>query len=568
MSSSAGTLVDQGLAFEKAGRLAESIDCFLRAAEAEPAALTYWHLIRTQMQAAQFEQAHRSCKRALTLYPDKARFYRTLARLKDKLGDTDGALEILGRGAGLLPDAADLLSDYAALQTRTMRFAEAIPVIERLITVSPDAAGYRALYKARRAIGGLDSARAAVREGLERFPLDIGLSRYAAGFDPAAALRSRQAMKAALATESWTASVRSPFLRYLTEAQAWANRIATGRSRDGADDWTDLVQWSDPEGMAALVAALDSELTDPAPRAEAVAERAAAAIAQLDWVGAERWFAEARRQSTQTAADVAIFDPGFYGRLESLTDEEIWSPFPPVVDVVAREALPAATIYVACDPRYFTLFVPGLLKSLIEHGSRAGVHIHLLDGEEGDWRRLAATLRDYAPMSLSMTAEGGAHRSLQAGARDYYHAARYVRFHQYLTRAPRPTWLLDADVVAAADTEPLFGVMKDCDFVATTTATCLEPWNKIRAGLVRIAPTAAGLRYARLIAAYISHWFRSDCLRWGIDQQALFGCLFYLEQQGAAPRTRFLGEDVLNEDDARPCIIRPVMDAVSRWHKG
>lgn len=560
-------LVDQGLAFEKAGQLAESIGCFLKAVAAEPAAQTYWHLIRAQMQAKQFEQAHGNCKQALALYPDKARFYRVLARLKDKLGDADGALDVLDRGAGLLPDAPELLSDYAGLQMRMMRFAEAVPTIERLIAVSPDAAAYRALYKMKRTVGDADGARAAVREGLKRFPLDIALSRYAAGFDPAAALQSRQAMQSALAAENWSASVRAPFLRYLTEAQARTNRSARGLSRDRAADWLDLVRWPDPEGMAALAATLDSELAGPAPRAEALTERAAAAIAQMDWAGAERWFAEARRQPTRTAADVAVFDPGFYPRLEALADEEIWSPFPPTVDIMARDTLPATMVYLACDPRYFALFVPGLLRSLVANGSAAGVHIHLLDGGEDDWRGLAGMLRDYAPMSLSMTAEGGAHRDLQ-GARDYYHAARYVRFHQYLARTPRPTWLMDADVVAEADPAPLFGVLNDCDFAATTTATSLEPWNKIRAGLVGIAPTAAGLRYARLVAAYISHWFRSGDLRWGIDQQALFGCLFYLEQQGAAPRTRFLGEDVLNEDDGQPCVIRPVMDAVSRWRKG
>ncbi len=571
MSSPADALVAKGLAFGKAGQLAEGLQCLSDAVRLQPEAKTYWHLVQAQMRAQQFEQAQQSCESALALCPGVAGFYQLLAGMKDKRGDADGAVEVLRRAAAAFPGSAELASEYANLLIRLRRPAAAIPAIERVIALSPSPGVYRSLHKMHKAVDDAAGAERAIRDGLKRFPLDLELSRYCAAFDEAAAADSLAAMTAALSTASWDAAIRSPYLRWLTESKARENRRAAGRSLNGAADWMDLVRWPDPQGMAAYAASLDRELAGPftggAPRAEAVTERALAAVAQMDWAGAEHWFAQARRQPTQTAADVATFDPAFYRGLDSRTDAEIWSAFPPAADVIARADLPETMIYVACDPKYFDLFVPRLLDSLVERGGTAGVHIHLLDGETEDWARIAGTLQGYRSMSVSMTAEGGARLRLGAGARDYYHAARYVRFHQYLLRTPRPTWLMDADLVALADPAPLFRQLNGRDFAATSSVISLETWSKIRAGLVGMAPTPAGLRYARLVAAYIAHWFRDGGLRWGIDQQALFGCYFYLAQDNAAPRTAFLDESFMNDIDGLPCIIRPVMDTASRWKK-
>lgn len=566
MSSPADALVAKGLALCKAGQVAQGLQTLADAVRLQPDAKTYWHLAQTQMRAQQFDQARQTCQAALALCPGVTAFYQMLAGIADKLGDADGAADILRRAVAAAPGSAELASEYANLLIRQRRPAEAIPAIEQVIALSPSPGVYRSLHKMHKALDDTRGAERAIRAGLQRYPLDLELSRYCAAFDEAAVAPSLAAMKAALTTPSWDAAIRSPYLRWLTETQAKHNRRAAGRPLNGAADWADLVRWPDAGGMAAYVSSLDQELAAPTPRAEALSERAVAAVAQMDWAGAEHWFAQARRRPTNTVADVATFDPAFYQRLERLTDAEIGSSFPPVTDMIVRGDLPATMIYVACDPKYFELFVPRLLDSLQEHGSTAGVHVHILDGTPDVWAGIAATLRGYTSVSIGLTAEGGAREKLGAGARDYYHAARYVRFHQYLAGTLRPTWLMDADLVALADPAPLFRQLEDRDFAATSSVISLETWSKIRAGLVGMAPTPAGLRYARLVAAYIAHWFANGGLRWGIDQQALFGCYFYLSQD-AAPRTTFLDERFMNDIEGMPCIIRPVMDTASRWKK-
>lgn len=568
MSAEAEALLAKGLALEGAGAFAESVRCFAEVARLLPTAENYWHLIRTQVSANQLDQARQNCAFALGSYPEQAAFYQTLARLEEAFDNLDGATEILRKAAAVFPDRADILMEYATAQMRALRFAEAIPPLESIIALSPEAHLYKSLAKMRRAVGDIAGARRTLSEGLRRFPIDIPLAQECARFDPEALAASQKAMQDALATAAWSAATRSPFFRHLTEVQAAALRISSGKSPNGAADWTDLVRWADQDGIKAFTAALDRELSEPGARANAVVERAAAAVAQMDWVNAEKWFAEARRRSTKTVADLTVFEPDFYRRLEALTDDEIRSAFPPISEILRRDAWPETIIYVACDPKYFQLFMPQLLDSIVAQGAAgAGVHVHLMDGTEEEWAALAQSVESYKAVSISMTAEGGAAKQFGAKARNYYHAARYVRFYEYLARSPRPAWLLDVDLVFQDDPAPMFRILGDHDFAATTSAITLEPWSKIRAGLVGVAPTSAGLRFLRLVSAYIAHWRRNGSLRWGIDQQALFGCLFYLHHIGAAPKTAFLDERFMNDIDGLPCIVHPVMDAASRWKK-
>lgn len=563
-SHRADVLVAEGLAFEKQGQPAEGIRCYREALQAHPTAQAHWRLIDAQLRSEQFEPAYRECKSALALYPQEPLLHLLFARLKEKLAGLDVAREVLRLAVERFPDNVDVLLEYAVTLFRTKQFAESVPVLERIIAVQPSAAIYRALSKMKRNAGDHAGAQRVVREGLERFPLDVPLARICT--DQAAAASAQETMRAAVSTLE-NAGQRSEILRYLTEKQAAKNRKAARLGVEPAD-WTDLARWADPDGMAALASALESELSGPSPRPQAISERAMAAVAQMDWSGAERWFAQTRQQPTYSVADVATFDPEFFARLERMTDEDISSPFPPTYEVVARTTWPATMAYVSCDPKYFELFMPRFLESLVDAGAEAGVHVHLLDGSQEDWNRLANSLRSFEQVSVSMTAEGGERRNfLGQAARYYYHAARYVRFYQHLRRNLRPAWMMDVDLVAESDPTPMFELLESHDFAGSSRAAVLEPWGKFQAGLVGIAPTIGGLRYLRLVAAYISHWFQKGNLQWGIDQLALFAAYFYLEQRGVAPDTRFLGEQFMNDHDGLPCMIRPVMDADSRWEK-
>jgi Flp pilus assembly protein TadD len=564
-SHPADVLIAKGLTLQKAGQLPESIQCYLEALRIDPKPQAWWHLIIAQIASKQFEHAYSSCKSAMALYPQEPQFYLASAKVQNKLGRHDEALETLRCAVELFPKNADVLSVHATTQFQARRFVEAIPSLERLVVLRPGIDTYRTLFKLKKFAGDRDGARRTILEARERFPLDIKLAGDCAQFAPEAAEQSHAAMRDALPTLD--PETRSHTLHHLTVFQAASNRKAVNLSREAAIDWTDLVRWPDPAGLAAFIRSLEDELAGNAPRAPAMAERASAAVGQMDWAGAEYWFSESRRIQTRTVADVATFDPAFYKRLEEMSDEEIWSPFPPISEIIPRSIWPVTMIYVACDPKYFELFFQRFVASLHEKQADVGVHAHILDGTMEDWSRLAKMVQDNTPISVSMTAEAGARQKFGNGARDYYHAARYVRFHQYLVQNARRAWIIDVDTLVERNPEQLFKSLDGYDIAVTTTPSTLEPWTKIRAGLVGIDPTPAGLGYIRIVAAYISYWFRGAGLRWGIDQQALFGSYFYLEQQERSPKTRFLGEEAMNIHDEMPLVFRPITDA-TRWEKG
>lgn len=561
----AAALVAKGLALANEGRSAESISCYTEALVIWPNAQAYLHLLHALMAAQRFEDAYVPCKTAIKLFPDEPAFYQVFAALKRAFGKIAEANEIMLTAAASFPDNAELAWECALAYFNANQLTEAAMFVERVVLLRPSVEAFRVLVKVKTRLGKKGAAQRAAVAGRAHFPLDVQLASYCGElkqFDAEA--KSRKAMREAL---DRAATLRSETLRYLVRAQARDNRVSRCLSAHGAENWTDLVRYSDPEGMADFISSLEDELRMPAPRADAALERGAAAVAQMDWAGADRWFAQARHQRAGTLADVTTFDSEFYAQLEKASDQDLWASFPEISELIPRTHWPETMVYVACDPQFFDLYVPRrLLRSFVATGTVTGVHVHLMDGAADDWKRVADVLRGYEGLNISLTAESGARARYGLNARDYYHAARYVRFYQYLAQNKRPIWILDADMAAEADCRPLFKLLGEYEFAAATSAISLEPSAKIRAGIVGFAPTTAGLRYSRLTAAYIAHWYAKGELKWGIDQQALFGAYNYLDQQGSAPKALFMGEKYTNDSDDLPCFIRPILDA-DRWKK-
>ena len=57
-----------------------------------------------------------------------------------------------------------------------------------------------------------------------------------------------------------------------------------------------------------------------------------------------------------------------------------------------------------------------------------------------------------------------------------------------------------------------------------------------------IAPTPRGMDYLRLLAAYIAHFYSTNCLRWGIDQLAMYAVHEYMREANKAPQVHLLDD--------------------------
>jgi hypothetical protein len=343
----------------------------------------------------------------------------------------------------------------------------------------------------------------------------------------------------------------SPILRFITATQDRATRRAAGLPVATAQSWEDMIRWRDPEGLAAFAASLERELAAPEPRPEAAIERGGVAMAMQDWATAETWFARAREHETGSVSDVTTIDPVFFRALEDMTDEQIAAPFAPVAEVIPRTTPVPRVIYLASDPRYFELFTLPYLESLQEWQADAAVHVHIMDGTADDWRRLAEPLAKFGRLRPTMTAEASAARQKYGDrAGDYYHAVRFIRFYQFLARSLAPGWMTDVDFKIGADPNPILRLLDSYEIVVQSFPTGVMPWHRFGGDVVGVAPTAAGLGYAKLVAAYISHWHAQRGLRWFIDQLALFASYLHLLRTDREPKTFFAAD--INRDDREP----------------
>jgi len=117
---------------------------------------------------------------ALQFDPRSATPYRVLARLAEKRGDANAALEHLRRAWGMNPTDVGLLLAVARTAEIAGRHDDARLALDRAVTVEPESPAVRASlveYLLRR--GDLMEATLALSDGLKRFPTDPRLLRLA-----------------------------------------------------------------------------------------------------------------------------------------------------------------------------------------------------------------------------------------------------------------------------------------------------------------------------------------------------------------------------------------------------
>ncbi len=318
-----------------------------------------------------------------------------------------------------------------------------------------------------------------------------------------------------------------------------------------AISWPDACGWVDRTSLRNLVKSLNSELPHPGLRIGVLLDFACAAICRQDWSAAEQYLAHVRQDHLGTFADVTTFDPAFFATLEQMDEGAILTDLPPLVTLLNAESGGAPWLYVACDPIYCRKFTLTFLKSLETKSPGAAVHIHLLDGEPSGWADLVAEVGQFKNLRIGMTAEAsGVSKADHARTRYYFHAVRFVRLYQFIQAKRQAAWLLDADVFLAADPAETLLKIQSADLAICALPGGFEPHLRILGGCVGMAPTPRGLEFAKLTAAYIMHWLRTERYFWGTDQVAMLAVYAHLVTQGRETNTLFLHHDTvgLNKD--------------------
>lgn len=240
--------------------------------------------------------------------------------------------------------------------------------------------------------------------------------------------------------------------------------------------------------------------------------------------------------------------PAFYEALARESDDAIAAGLPQV-DYVYDEPGDDPLVYLGCDQTYCVEFAAPLIRSIAAFQPAAPVHLHVMNATAAD---VQATLESLRPcgvrLSISREDLPAADSADRTVARAYFHAVRFVRLHQLMSRRPRDIWMMDVDALFNRAPRDLFALRGTADVAFRARPGRFELWNQFNASVVGITPTPRALGYLRLVAAYIAHFHRKNALAWGIDQLAMFGVFNFLQQASQAPTVALLDNKAVDYD--------------------
>lgn len=477
-------------------------------------------------------------------------------------------LEALGRllvGENRHEEALDVLTDLAARKPKlaqyrlladsqivTGRLADAAATLERIFAIERTPANLLLWAKFKTQAGQAAEASELLAAGRAWFPEDANVvvqhaSSLGSDLDESPVV---EALQAAASTPAFADNLK--VLETLAILQARQSRRAKGLNPYGAASWEDFLVWSETDGLARYRAALDRRLASAPATPDLILARAWVGLVDQAWEESERLIAMVRSAGDGAIVDTIHFDKAFYRDLERQTDSAILSDFVPLEEL--RHGPPAPTLFLPSDPVYFRKFTLPLLDQIAARAPDLRVHVHLLDGDAAEWRDcLQAALGKTPAVSLSAEASGARQEPRTAAV--YYHAVRLVRFHEYILRNRCPGLMIDVDADLTGDPALAMARFMDRDLGLFATPQSFEPWHKFAAGCIGAAPTAGGLAFTRLVAAYIAR-LRSDGLGyWGMDQVAMFGVYTFLAREGRRPDTGFFQSDIAGHVKGRPAVF-------------
>ncbi len=282
---------------------------------------------------------------------------------------------------------------------------------------------------------------------------------------------------------------------------------------------------------------------DPA----AAARKFYALFSARDRFGAEECLRGFVKTFPEHIYENVAFDAAFYRQLETFGDLELTKGLPPVTDLIEADFGNEPIAYLACNYDYFAEFAAPMIRSLAEMSPGAQVHLHVMDAEQAELEQLPVFCREMNSLKIAVSVEQpGVSKKKNRIARSYYHAIRFIRFYHHLKQHRLPLWLMDVDAVFNRDPRELYRSLGQNDAAFRARPGRLEPWNQFNACIVGAAPTEKSLRYFRLVAAYIAHFFQQDRLRWGIDQLAMYGVHEFLRDSNEAPGLTLLDNQAID----------------------
>lgn len=479
-----------------------------------------------------------------------------LGRLKRQRGDRAAAGALLLAHAALCPQDANALLELADALAGTGRLAEAA----------------RHLTRARL----LDPGSAAIRNA--GAVLEMALAGQAEAAGDAAAARTRAA--AVLALQPDHAQAHALLCRLLAKEDmpaAARHALAAWRGMPGDETaagnvWqllTHMGEAGEVERFERLLASEGEECgalvglgnalrrSGQALRAEACYRRAlerfpevSFTLSRLACLCAEQHrLEEADALFRQAAArhggrdTVTRTSPAFLAELKGAPDP---GGIAPEIAEGAGAAARPLILYASCDSAYFRLFVPAMVRSLVENaGLDAAIALHIVNPDEAVEAELATLLRTHGAERFIIIRERVDLAPFGAQAKTYYACSRFLLLPDLLARYGRPLVMLDVDLMAIRPLGPLLETSAGADIGLMSHALKrLDIWSLLYADVVHLRPTPRTARFLDLVRRYIRHFLKPGSAHWFLDQAALAGACLAGFADEPAPRFVWYPTDI------------------------
>lgn len=203
-------------------------------------------------------------------------------------------------------------------------------------------------------------------------------------------------------------------------------------------------------------------------------------------------------------------------------------------------------LYASCDSNYFRLFVPTMLRSLVEDsGLDAAICLHVVNPDAACRETMLDLARRYGPERFVLAEETVDLAPLGPQAKTYYACSRFLLLPELLRRYGKPMLMLDVDLMAIRDLKPLLATSARADFGLMTNALKrLDLWSLLYADVLHIHPTGRALRFLDLARRYIRHFLKPGTAHWFLDQAALAGAFLAGFTDEPAPRFAWYPTDI------------------------
>ena len=498
---------------------------------------------------AHAEDLYRAC---LAIQPDDLDSQSALCAILAHAKRFDDAIALLKAAANTRPRLTTLLS-LVDFYLAADRLESADNLLKQIHASVPDC-GPALLQSAQLASRRrqIDRALALFRQALDVMPGHVVAAlAYARAATESAPQDALVVLEKLLARDDLTWQDRARLLR---ERAQVAERL--GRRAQGLPQWA--VDAADLEmrfSQAELEAFRDAAAAwrDLAPESpDAITAQVLAALALGRDIEARAAGIVLEGLDPKSLVRIVARGPAFCAEIDQPGD--VAAPLPPIAHVKPATFSDGPIYFLSCDYGYWINFAGALVRSIVAAGPHAQIHLHVIDASPDQLSAITAFALTLEGAAFAITTEVSPFQGTPR-APEYYQAVRFVRFHQLLEHYRRPLCVMDVDGLMNRDVRTEIASRADCDIALRVQPGALEPWQRFYAGMVVVWPTEAGRRYARLVAAFIVHFYREGYLPSGIDQFALSAVYRYLGTTGQAVRLEpFSGAVIDDLSDPASCL--------------